>query len=424
MPDNEVIVRILVVSQYFWPEDFRINDICRGLIDRGHNVTVLTGKPNYPGGSILPGYRRLSTERDMYHGAEVIRVPMIPRFSGRGWQLALNYASYALSATMALPRLRNNPYDCIFVFEVSPVTVGIPAVMFRRWQGVPLAFWVLDLWPESLVSAGRVKAGWLLRATGKLVTWIYRNCDRILMASSAFGPNILAQGARREQLAYFPNHAEPEYGKDVRDETVPEFEGIPEGFRVTFAGNIGAAQAFDAIIGAADHLRGHEDIHWIIVGDGRKAAWVRRQVKEKRLEASVHLVGRHPPDRMPAVFNASSALLVSLRQDPSLAVTVPGKVISYLAAGRPIVAALDGEGARLIQEAGAGVICPAGNARELAAAVMDMYRLSTDEREAMGTAGAAYSKANFDREALLDRLESIFEDMAACAHTTPISISG
>ena len=404
-------MKVLVISQYFWPEAFRINDLVQGLTERGHGVTVLTGKPNYPDGSFFPGYGFLRPVREEYRGAEVLRVPLVPRGSGRAAALGINYLSFVLFAGLFGPLLCRGSYNLVFVFEPSPITVGLPAVIMKKIKGAPLMFWVQDLWPESLSATGAVRSERALGWVSKMVRYIYRGCDRVLVQSKGFVARVEAQGARSDEIFYFPNWAESFYEPTEPEEGAPERREMPRGFRVVFAGNIGAAQSFETILGAAERLKDHSGIHWVVFGDGRRRKWVESRVRELGLESKVHLLGRRPVESMSRYYALADALLVSLRREPIFSLTIPGKVQSYLASGRPIIAALDGEGAQVIREAEAGLTAPAEDADALAEAVLRLYEMSPEEREAMGRRGRTYFEEHFERDKLLDRLEGWMEEL-------------
>lgn len=401
-------MHILIVTQYFWPENFLINDLALGMLERGHQVTVLTGVPNYPDGSFFDGYGFFNKKQD-YHGVKVLRVPLIPRGNGGGLRLALNYISFALTAGILGPFLCKGKIDQIFVFEPSPITVGIPALILKRLKSAPVLFWVQDLWPESLSATGAVRSKTVLALVAHLVKFIYGRCDRILVQAKSFYGSILQQGGKEDSILYFPNSAESIF--TVPAAVSPYTPPMPDGFRIMFAGNIGTAQDFETIISAAENLQQHNDIHWVIVGDGRMRSWAEAEVKVRGLGNNVHFLGRYPLDDMPAFFNNADSLLVTLKKKPIFALTIPSKIQSYLACGRPIVAALDGEGANVIEEAGAGYVCPCGDSDALALAVLRMYRTPKSERENMGAEGRKYYETNFDRDMLLDRLDGWMREL-------------
>jgi colanic acid biosynthesis glycosyl transferase WcaI len=398
-------MKLLVLTQYFWPESFRINDVVEGLAARGHEVTVYTGLPNYPGGRYFPGYGFFGPLRDRFGRVPVRRAPLVARGGGGRVRLALNYTSHALFATLLAPWLARGAFDAILVYEPSPITIGIPARALRALKRVPMLFWVQDLWPESLAATGALRNPALLGAAGRLVRWIYRGCDRVLVQSRAFIDSIEAHGVPRERIGYLPNSAESFYRRAPRAAAGAEEGALPKGFRVLFAGNIGAAQDFPSIVTAAELLRERKDIQWIVLGDGRMRAWVEEQVRERGLEDTFHLLGQRPPETMPRYFAQADVLLATLRREPIFAYTIPSKLQSYLACGRPVVAALEGEGGRIVMEAGAGWAVAPEDPRALADAVLAAAALSPDAREAMGDRGEAYFREHFEREKLLSRLE-------------------
>lgn len=404
-------VKLLVISQYFWPENFRVNDLVEELSRRGHVVTVLTGVPNYPDGEVYAEYRCNPEDFSMYQGAEVVRVPMTAR--GRSSiSLMLNYFTFALSATfLGTWKLRGRRFDAIFVFEPSPITVGVPAAVLRWFKRAPLAFWVLDLWPETLHALGKVRSPRLLASVGMLVAAIYKRCDLILAQSKSFIPQIRKYAGDEKDVRYFPSWSETAFDMDQAI-PAPEVPLLPGAFNVMFAGNIGDSQDFPAILNAAEELRHRQEIRWLIVGDGRAAKWVKDEIERRGLQRQVVMLGRYPVNRMPSFFKHANALLVSLRDEPIFAMTIPGKVQSYLAAGIPVLAMLNGEGAHVIEEADAGIACPAGDHAALAAAVLRLAALNDDELKAMGRNGLAVSARDFDRDTLISRLEEWLQEKA------------
>lgn len=398
-------MKLLVVSQYFAPENFRVNDLVRGLVERGHQVTVLTGQPNYPGGAFFPGYGWQGPRREHLLGAEVLRVPLVRRAGGGGGRLILNYLSFALTASWAARFRLKGPYDAIFVFETSPITVGLPAAVARRRFGAPILFWVLDLWPDSLVATGAIRSPFLLDQVGRLVAWIYARCSLVLVQSRSFPERVVCHGFPMERIRYFPNWIEPEYIDD--EGAAPQPSPSAEGFRIVYAGNIGVAQGFPEIVEAAARLAPlMPTLKWVIAGDGRMAGWLRSEVARRGLDGAFEFLGQLPPTAMQPLFASASALLVSLKADELFARTIPGKVQSYMAAGRPVLAMLDGEGARVLEEAGAGLVCPSGDVEGLVNHVKTLFQMPEQEREKLGLLGREYAHNEFNRERLFDKLES------------------
>lgn len=402
-------MKILVVSQYFAPENFRVNDLVSGLVARGHQVTVLTGQPNYPVGSFFAGYGWRGPRREQLLGADVFRVPLIPRGGGGGVRLVLNYLSFAATASWAAWRRLRGAFDAVVVFETSPITVGIPAVVASKRFRAPILFWVLDLWPDSLWATGAIRSPAILSAVARLVRWIYAHCSLVLVQSQAFPERIVCHGFPMARIRYFPNWIEPEYEQVVAqpDASVEQSTLDAPSFQIVYAGNIGAAQGFPEIVEAASRLATRlPGVKWLIAGDGRMAAWVRSEVERRGLASRVVFLGQLPPQQMQPLFAQADALLVSLKADELFARTIPGKVQSYMASGRPVLAMLDGEGARVIQEAGAGLVCASGDVAGLVDNVTTMAGLPCEARRSMGKRGQEYVFAEFNRSRLFDRLET------------------
>lgn len=389
-------MKILVLSQYFWPETFIINDIVRTLTEQGHEVTVATGKPNYPDGKVFDGYRAWGTQRERYLGkVDVLRVPLWPRGEGGARNLVLNYLSFVLAGLLFLPwMLRKREFDAILVFAPSPITQVIPAIALKWLKKAKLALWVQDLWPESLSATGFVKNPKLLKAVGWLVRAVYRPCDLLLVQSRAFVEPV-ARYADRRKIVYYPNSIDVRGAAAVVPISDALREVLDEHFCVVFAGNLGTAQALDTLVQAAVHLRDDPQIRLVLVGSGSRLEWLKAQRHARELDNLV-LPGRFPMESMPQIFERSGALLVSLNDEEAFAQTVPSKIQAYLAAGRPIIASINGEGARVVSEAKAGLASPAEKVLPLVANIRAMKALGEAERAAMGLSGRRYFEENFD----------------------------
>jgi len=409
-------MKILMVTQYFWPENFRINDLALGLKEKGHEVQILTGIPNYPGGRFFTGYNFFAPLFETYEDIPVFRVPLIPRGNGSRIRLVLNYFSFVFFAYLLGPLRRLGSVDLIFIYEPSPITVCLPALLLKKLKSAPLMFWMQDLWPESLSATGAISSEKILKMVDILVRFIYRGCDRILVQSRAFIEPVKRQGGDQDRILYFPNSAEELYEPVKLESNASERAMMPDGFCVTFAGNIGVAQDFGTILDAAERLKEHKYIHWVIIGDGRMFQWVQRQVIKRGLSETVHLLGRYPAEAMPRFFALSDVLLVTLKKEPIFALTIPSKVQSYLACAKPIIAALDGEGARVVEEAGAGITCPTENPEAMADAVLKLYNMSRRDRKDLGHKGREYFKKNFERKMLFDRLEEWMKELVSQRH--------
>lgn len=404
-------MKILIVTQYFWPENFKINDLVLNLKERGNDVTVLTGKPNYPDGKFYSGYTFLNKKNEFYKGVKIVRAPLISRGNCSGIRLFLNYISFAFFASVtAIFKLKKDA-EIIFVYEPSPITVGIPALVYKIFSKAPMFLWIQDLWPESLIAAGDVKSKLILRLIGRLVRLIYKKSDVIFISSRSFKQSITDKGVDSDKIIYLPNWAEDIYSIQAeRDEVVAKLLPV-KGFKIMFAGNIGESQDFESVVSAAMKTREYEDIHWIIIGDGRKKAWVEQEIRFKKID-NIHLIGRHPMKMMPSFFREADVMLVSLKDETIFGLTVPAKIQSYLACGKPILAMINGEGADIIRESKSGFAVNAGDFNALAVRVIEMYNMPKSNLDSMAKASKEFYLGNFDRKDLIDKLMFVFNSRA------------
>lgn len=398
-----------MISQYFWPENFRINDLVSEWIKRGHKVIVLTGVPNYPMGKVFDAYKKTPDAFMAFEGAKIIRAPIIPRGSSR-LALTLNYASFVISSFLCgVWKLRGVQADVIFVYEPSPVTVGLPAVWLGKIKKIPVVFWALDLWPDTLTAVGAVRSPTVLRMIGRLVKYIYNRCTLVLGQSRGFMGSIANYCNDPTKIRYFPSWAEDVF-TNTGVNPAPEIPVLKHGFTVLFAGNIGEAQDMPAVLGAAEKLRTHSHLRWVIVGDGRKSEWLHAEVVRRGLQDQVLMPGRFPVERMPSFYAHADALLVSLKSDPVFSMTIPGKVQTYLMTGIPLLGMLDGEGASVIHDAQAGLTCAAGDSAALAKKVLELAAMSAEKRQHLGKNGQRYALKEFGRSQLMDRMEALLSE--------------
>jgi glycosyltransferase involved in cell wall biosynthesis len=398
-------MRILVLSQYFWPESFRINELVTALHAKGIEVEVLTGQPNYPSGLVFKGYWAWRCVRESLLGVTVHRVPLIPRGTSV-FRLTLNYLSFILFASLIGPwLLRGRHFDAIFVFAPSPIIQAIPGIWLGRLKKCPTLLWIQDLWPESLSATGYVTQPVLLKAAERVVKWIYQKVDLLLVQSRAFIPKVRTL-AGSTPIVYYPNSFIDEgSGGASQTITCPD---LNSDFPLVFAGNIGSAQAVEVVLEAATLLRSVEGIRFVMVGDGSRRNWLMQQAVDRGLK-NIFFPGRYPVEAMPALMAKAGALLVTLSDTEIFRLTIPSKIQAYLAAGRPIIACLNGAGADIVEEAGAGLAVPAEDALALAEAVKTLYKMSESERFDMGARGRRYYEAHFSHDKLVDELIDHFE---------------
>lgn len=408
-------MRVLIISQYFHPENFNINHIASDLVRKGHDVTVLTGMPNYPSGQFAEGYGGWRTRRENYSGVSVIRVPIVAR--GRDSKLGLffNYLSYAVTASLIAPWVVRERPDVIFVYQVSPLTVGLPALVMRLFARVPIVLWVQDLWPETLVALKVVKSKFSVGLVHRLARAIYRRCSLILVQSPALEPCVRPLCRAETPIRYLPQIVAPDYRPVELSARDRADNAAPDGFKVMYAGNVGAAQDFETILNAAERLRHVRDLRWMIVGDGRMRNWVAEEIERRGLHGSIVLYEQSPIERMPYLLAMADVLLVSLSPNCISKLIIPSKLQSCLATGKPIVGNLDGAAADVVLQSKAGLVCSPGDPVALADTVMTLYGMDPLQRIRMGHSGLQYFRRHFEHSKLMHQLETHLAD--ACVES-------
>lgn len=394
--------RLLFICQYFYPEIFRGNDIAYNMARRGVDVTVICGTPNYPKGKFFSGYGWFKRRHEQINGVNVIRLPIIPRGEGSKIKLLANYFSYCLIASIYLPFhiLFSKKYDACFVQQLSPVMMSVPGVLFKKLTGKKLYTWVLDLWPESLKAAGGINNSHILNFFGWFSKLEYRNSDVIFVSSKGFATNISAKGNFTDKIRFMPNWAEDEICSNKQLE-IPE---LPDGFKVMFAGNVGEAQDFDNIIEAAKLLTETDNIHLVIIGNGRKKEWVDEQINKYRLSDRMKMLGRYDIKYMPSFFKNADCLLLPLKDDKIMNLTVPAKLQAYMTSGKPIVGMINGDAQDLINEIDCGIAVPASSPQALVDALRMLKTISHEELLAKGERGRKYCEENYNKQKILTEL--------------------
>jgi len=384
-------MKILVVCQYYAPEPVRITDICSELVSRGHEVDVITDVPNYPMGYIYDGYKKGKNRDEIIGGVNVHRCFTIGRRKGAFFRF-LNYYSFAFSSSRYAAKLKKE-YDVVLVNQLSPVMMASAGVKYKKKHGTKLVYYCLDLWPESLIAGGIKRGSFIYRIFNRISAKLYSQADRILVTSRNFVSYFEEQfGMSTDKLAYLPQYAE-----DMFKPTLPESK---ETVDITFAGNIGAAQSVDTIIKAAAELRDIENLRFNIVGNG-SAFDDCQKLAEEMGATNVVFHGRKAIEEMPEIYKNSDAMLVTLSDDPFISKTLPGKVQTYMAAGRPIIGAINGEAAEVIHDAGCGLCGPAEDHAALARNIREFLNSDT---ERFGENSAAYYAKNFTKSVFMDVL--------------------
>ncbi|MEI8198950.1 MAG: glycosyltransferase family 4 protein [Eubacteriales bacterium] len=398
---------ILVISQYFYPEQFRINDICSEWVKRGYRVTVITGIPNYPQGKYYKGYGLFSKRKESYNGIEIVRLPIIPR-GKTSVMMVMNYLSFVISGFFwkLFTRLKA---DHVFIFEVSPMTQALPGVWYAKRLKVPCFLYVQDLWPENIEIVTGIKNKYILGSVGKMVDYIYARCSRIFTTSNSFVTAIEKRGVLKEKIKFWPQYAEDFYmlvGK-TNVEEIPN-DGV---FNIIFTGNIGTAQGLDILPKTALLLKErNKKVRFNIVGDGRFKDTFTKLVKESGVEDIFNFIDKQPATRIPELLAASDAALITLTDSPLFSMTIPAKLQSYLACGIPIIASANGETKEIIRNANAGVYSPAGDADELAERILYITSKTSEEMHQLALNAQNYYKLHFGKKNLLNIMDEYFNE--------------
>lgn len=396
--------RILVVSQHYWPENFRITDICAGFLSHDIEVDVLCGLPNYPKGDWFDGYGYCSPRRQTHNGTEIFRAGEIRRKGNTSIRIFLNYISFPIFSLFHLPRLIGRHYDAVFCYETSPVLMMLPAIVYAKLHRIPLTTYVLDLWPENLYSVLPIKNKALRAIAGGISHWFYRRSDRLIAMSDGLC-ETLTRIAPKRQVTTIPQYCEDFYAEDVYDATLQQ--RFANQFTILFAGNISPAQNLDLLVTCAQKLKqnNRNDIHFVIVGDGMSRNALEQSILSSDTETFFTFEGQRPVTDIPAYHTQADALFAALTPSADLGLTVPAKITSYMAAGKPCLVCVDGEATRIIHEAGCGLTCQAGNADALYQNIITLADMSAKQRAALGASGRAYYNAHFKRAPLLEKLE-------------------
>lgn len=408
--------KILFVCQYFYPEIFRGNDVAFHWAEEGHDVHVVTGIPNYPDGVFHKGYGMFKNRNQVVNGVRVTRLPIFPRGNNK-IMLILNYFSYFIVAWGYVLFLAiSHKYDFVFVQQLSPVMMSAPGVLYKKLRKVPLYTWVLDLWPESLAAAGGINNRHILGFFNHFVKSEYKWSDKILTSSKSFDLNILKYGNYKDKIVYYPQWSDSN-GSNMDCTNLADIlneKGIDEemvfderNFKVMFAGAVGEAHGMECNLQAALLTKERKDIKWVIVGDGRRMSWVQQFVKEHGLEETVLTLGRYPSETMPLFFKKADVMLVSLTDSPLFNLYAPAKISSYMAAGRPIIASLNGEGAEVVKDAECGWHVAPGDAQSLAKLVVRLSETAKETLAQKGASGRAFYEENFMKEKCLRNLDEI-----------------
>lgn len=399
-------MRIVLVTQWYPPEPAKLlADWAESLTEMGHDVTVLTGFPNYPSGKLYPGFRLAAWRREVVNGVSVVRVPLYPSHDASAIRRIINYASFALSASLLGPLLIRRPH--VVHVLLNPLTAIWPAWVISRLFRVPLTCEVQDIWPETLAATGMIQNRWALALVGAFANWSYRRASAIRVISRGFFSNLQSKGVHADTLHIIPNSVDvPDSESISPDPDLAQQLSLTGRFTVMFAGNMGPAQDLANVLEAAALLRKFPQVQIALVGDGVDLQRL-RQIKRERSLSNVHFLGRYPVDKMPHLYALADVLLVHLRDDPLFRITIPHKTYSYMASGKPVLAAVEGDVADTIERSGAGIACRAGHPKALADAILHLYSMSPDQRRVMADNGRYAVRNSFSRETVVGQLATM-----------------
>jgi len=407
--DSQLKKHILVITQYFYPEQFRINDICKEWIQRGYEITVVTGIPNYPQGKFFEGYGLFKKRFEHYKGINIIRLPLIPR-GNNSIMLALNYLSFVISGFIwkSFTRIKA---DYVFIYEVSPMTQALPGVWYANRKKIPCYLYVQDLWPENVEIITGIKNRYIIGSIGKMVDYIYKRCSKIFTTSKSFVKSIEKRNISSEKVEYWPQYAEDFY-QPMKKSHINEIPN-DDAFNIIFAGNIGHAQGLEILPRVASIISKmslSRKIRFNIVGDGRYKQELVETVNSNCLNNLFNFIPRQPATKIPEFMAACDSAFLCLTDSPLFSMTIPAKLQSYMACGIPIISSSDGEVNQIIEESKSGLSSPAGNAEKLSEVIIELSLKSDQELDKLGSNARRYYDENFDKQKLLDRMDKYFED--------------
>ena len=398
-------MRILLVTQYFYPEVFKSNDLAFELVKRGHQVDALVGIPNYPEGKYFKGYGIFKKRHEVVNGVNVYRVFQTPRGKG-GWRLPVNYFSFVIFGCLRVlfQFAWKKKYDCIIGHEPSPIFQAYPALLLRKLRKTPFYYWIMDLWPDAMKSGGGVKNEKVLNTVDKMVKNIYKQTDKILITSKRFREPIAAKGDFADKIIYFPNWSDDILQMDDSFE-IPQ---LLDGFKIMIAGNLGKSQNLEAVTEVMLGLKDVPEVKWVFVGGGSRKEWLEEFIKENGFEDKAVCLGQYPFKAMPAFYKQADAMLVTLRAGfPHLEAVVPARLQSYMSAGRPVLAMIGCGGADIIEESQCGYAVPAGDPKTLISVIKEKVLTDREGFRKMGDNGREYYNKHFRMDKCIDNLEKI-----------------
>lgn len=404
-------MKVVLLTQWFDPEPtFKGLTFARELVRQGFEVEVVTGFPNYPGGKVYPGYRVSMIEREIIDGVRVTRLPLYPSHDGSALLRIANYVSFAASSLFYGLFIMKRP-DILYAYH-PPLTVGITASILRLFRRVPVVYDIQDMWPDTLRATGMVNNEKVLRVVASVCQWVYRRVDHLVVLSPGFKRLLVERGVPERKVEVIYNWCEEDALKKTAEYCPPSFPDANR-FRIVFAGNMGKAQALGAVIDAACLLaQSRPDICFVFVGSGIELENLKRDVVDRELD-NVVFIPRVPMNEVGAILAAADALLVHLKDDPLFAITIPSKTQAYLAVGRPVLMAVPGDAAALVENAACGVSAEAESPQSLAAAAVKLADMSIEQRAEMGARSRDYYWKHLSLAVGVRQFAKCFQKLAA-----------
>lgn len=404
--------KVLVICQHYWPETFRVTDLCEGFVENGYDVDVLCGIPNYPTGKFFKGYGIFKNRRQKYKGVNIFRVLEIPRGNNSNLRISLNYLSFSFFALFHLFKLRKNGYDRVLVYELSPVFMIFPGIVMSRLIKKPLYVYICDFWPYSLFSIIKVKNKFIVKQITKMSFWHYKQANGLMGVFKGIQKRLVNEvKIAPEKTLYIPQAAEKFYEKEEKNKSLEK--KYKNRFKIVFAGNINPAQSFETIISAAEKLKNQNvtNIIFIIIGGGMSKNWLIDQVRKKQLTELFSFEGFKPVEEIPQYQTLADVLICALSKSQLFEYGIPAKIQSYMASGKPIVAAMNGSANTLINTSGSGIAVKSGDSQGLANAILTLYKMTPLQRKKIGEMARKYHFAHFERNYNLNRvIEFVFNN--------------
>jgi len=399
---------ILVISQYFFPENFRINDICKQWVAKGYKVTVVTGIPNYPQGKFFKGYGLFKKRNEIYEGIEIVRLPLIAR-GNSSIRLVLNYLSFVISGGIWSLFSKVKPTH-VFIFEVSPMTQALPGVWFAQRKNVPCLLYVQDLWPENVEIVTGIKNPLIIQSIGKMVDYIYKNSTKILTTSNSFINAIEKRGVPRNKIQFWPQYAEDFY-QVISNKT--DNKNV-ERLSIVFTGNIGTAQGLEILPLVAARIKVMElprKIVFTLVGDGRYKSELKKIIFDQGLSEYFYFIDRQPAEKIPEILSEHDVALLTLANDKLFSMTIPAKLQSYMACGMPIIGSVSGESSNIIQESHSGMTSSPEDVEMFIKNLLRFSEISKKDLNIMGENSREYYEQNFNKDKLLKEMDLELENI-------------